>query len=395
MLTKDSFLSLATLLESNTRNPYARKKNSQAEALREAGERFGRLEYVAAYKLFKPTHEKVVTDLQRLLARNPDFEANKLVKEQQKPLAVAKSTVQKMRAHAQELINQFDDLLKQLEMKPIVRTYLEKGEDVSVVSSPSVNAPETTVNSAAETRVVAKEASPSGVAIAEQRYRKSSYVPPTMGALYVVRDKSRSERVIRVIKVSEDGTQVEVEPMEGGHSSRKSVKLSVESLVRQAEQGWCKLLVPVEHDRNASVAASTSATTVSNADITMRLDIQNFSRCIADIARANIRFDTQLIKDVGDGPFRSGNYELAFLQFEQHGIGFSSAVASSRRAIADGRRVLADKKAELSGKEIQERTAEFVRSEHLIHTAEREFSVILEGLRVYMRAKQDTEKQLT
>jgi hypothetical protein len=120
----------------------------------------------------------------------------------------------------------------------------------------------------------------------------------------------------------------------------------------------------------------------------MRLDIQNFGRCCADIARANIRFDIQSIKDVGDGPFRAGNYEQAFLVFEQLAVGFSSAVANSQRAITDGRRALTAEKGNLSGKEIQERTAAFIRSEQLIQRAEREFSTILEGLRMYLRAEQ-------
>jgi hypothetical protein len=63
-------------------------------------------------------------------------------------------------------------------------------------------------------------------------------------------------------------------------------------------------------------------------------------------------------------------------------------VSASRREIADGRRKLTAEKGKLSGKEIQERTAAFIRSEHLIHTAEREFSTILEGLRMYLRSRQ-------
>jgi hypothetical protein len=124
----------------------------------------------------------------------------------------------------------------------------------------------------------------------------------------------------------------------------------------------------------------------------MRLDSQNFGRCCADIARANIKFSTQLIKDVGDGPFRAGNYEQAFLTFEQLAVVFNSAVANSRRAIADGRRALNAEKTNLSGKEIQDRTAAFTRSEQLIHTAEREFSTILEGLRMYLRAQQSAAR---
>lgn len=124
-------------------------------------------------------------------------------------------------------------------------------------------------------------------------------------------------------------------------------------------------------------------------NVLMRLDIQNFSRCGADIVRAKIPFDTQLIKDVGDGPFRARNYEHAFRTFEQLALGFTTAVSNSHRAIADGRRKLNSEKGKLSGKEIQERTAAFVRSEQLIHTAEREFSTILEGLRMYLRSRHD------
>jgi hypothetical protein len=91
---------------------------------------------------------------------------------------------------------------------------------------------------------------------------------------------------------------------------------------------------------------------------------------------------------VGDGPFRAGNYEQAFITFEQITVGFTSAVAASRRAIADGRRALLAQKGKLSGKEIEERKAAFVRSEQLISAAERSFATILEGLRMYLRTQQ-------
>ena len=90
---------------------------------------------------------------------------------------------------------------------------------------------------------------------------------------------------------------------------------------------------------------------------------------------------------------RTKNYEQAFLTFEQLAVGFNSAVANSRRAIADGRRALTSEKGKLSGKEIQDRTAAFVRSENLIHTAEREFATILEGLRMYLRARAMPDSQ--
>jgi hypothetical protein len=206
-----------------------------------------------------------------------------------------------------------------------------------------------------------------------------------------VRDKSRGERVIRVVGVNPDATLVQVETLDGDKPSSRPIQLAVESLTRQAGQGWCSVLVPVslpltDDEEPKSISPASDANATSN--VIMRLDIQNFGRCCADIKRANIRFDTQLIKDVGDGPFRAGNYEHAFLTFEQLAVGFTSAVASSRQAIAEGRRALTAEKGNLSGKEIQERTVAFIRSEQLIHTAEREFSTILESLRMYLRAQQ-------
>ena len=120
----------------------------------------------------------------------------------------------------------------------------------------------------------------------------------------------------------------------------------------------------------------------------MRLDTQHFHRCCGEIVRANIQFDTHVIREIGDGAFRAGDYEQAFQKFEQISIMFTTAVANSRRAIADGRRDLAAAKLKLSGREIQERTAGYVRSEQLINTAEREFSTILEGLRLCVQAQQ-------
>jgi hypothetical protein len=202
--------------------------------------------------------------------------------------------------------------------------------------------------------------------------------------IYSVHNKTGEERIVRVLGISPDGSLVQVEKIREGETS-KPVELTVESLERQAAKGWCIRLVPVTADATTPSGIRQDPA-IAAAHTNMRLDSQNFGRCCGDIARANINFSTQLIKDVGDGPFRAGNYEQAFLTFEQLSIGFNSAVASSRRAIADGRRALAAEKGNLSGKEIQERTAAFVRSEQLIHTAEREFVTILEGLRMYLRA---------
>jgi hypothetical protein len=238
-----------------------------------------------------------------------------------------------------------------------------------------------------EQAIQASPASSPEAIIGERRYRKAPYAPPQVDSLYSVRDKAKGERIIRVSGKSSNGLLVEVVVLAAGQASRQPIQLSVDSLARQAALGWCHLLLPVAEQEEATDAAS-QPTAPSTTAAAMRLDIQNFGRCCADIVRANIRFDTQLIKDVGDGPFRAGNYEQAFLTFEQCAVGFSSAVASSRRAIADGRRALTAQKVNLSGKEIQERTAAFIRSEQLITAAERAFATILEGLRMYLRAQQ-------
>jgi hypothetical protein len=223
------------------------------------------------------------------------------------------------------------------------------------------------------------ESPPSELVIGDRRYSKSPYSSPEIGSLYCVRDKARGERIVRVTGKSPDGALIDVEIVQDGKPS-KTAQLSIESLQRQAEKGWCSLLLPISQRDEAAPTAA--------APTTIRLDIQNFSRCAADIVRAGIKYDTQLIKDVADGPFRAGNYDQAFITFEQYALSFTSAVAASRRAIADGRRALIAQKAKLSGKEIQERTAAFVRSEQLINAAERSFSAILEGLRMFLRTQQ-------
>jgi hypothetical protein len=230
-------------------------------------------------------------------------------------------------------------------------------------------------------------AGPLEVVIGDRRYRRAPYARPETGNLYSVRDKARGERIIEVAETSPDGAAVHVVTVDGGRRSKQPVRLTVESLERQAAKGWCSLLVPVEIDEAGAASPPAASSTTSN--VTMRLDVQNFSRCCADIARSNVRYDTQLIKDVAEGPFRAGNYAQAFLTFEQLAVGFTSAVSSSRRAIADGRRALTAEKGKLSGKEIQERTAAFVRSERLISAAERSFATILEGLRMYLRTQPD------
>jgi hypothetical protein len=234
------------------------------------------------------------------------------------------------------------------------------------------------------------------ITLGDRRYTKVPFEAPRVGALYSVRDKSTGERFIVVTALDPDGERIEVQTVDDGEPSNRPIQLAIESLARQAEKGWCTMLQPADNPAVASQSPAESSDTDSaatdddsTANVVLRIDIQNFGRCCADIVRANIKFSTQLIKDVGDGPFRAGNYEQAFLTFEQLAVGFNAAVAASRRTIADGRRTLASQKFHLSGKEIQERTAAFVRSEQLIQTAEREFASILEGLRMYLRARQN------
>ncbi len=221
----------------------------------------------------------------------------------------------------------------------------------------------------------------------DRRYLKAPYSAPEKGALYSVRDKTKGDRIIRILGKSPDGTLVQVEVVKDGVPSKHPIELAVDSLASQAAKGWCSLLLPIDENPEIPGDAIPPAALEASPNAIMRLDIQNFGRCCADINRAQIKFDTQLIRDIGDGPFRAGQYEQAFLTFEQFAVGFTSAVANSRRTIADGRRALNSEKGNLSGKEIQERTAAFVRQEQLINTAEREFSKILEGLRTYLRAK--------
>jgi hypothetical protein len=395
-VTKNDYLFLASLLSGRESLQRVGKKEPRGAVLRTCSEMYENREYVAAYESFKPAYEKIVADMQRILARNVDYEANKVAKERQVPLAAAREHVQKIKAHAQETIDQVERLRRDLESKPLVRMHIKKGGSASVVAVPAaeLSAP-TTLASSNETRVDADPLPSTDVVSGDQHFEKAPYVPPEIGALYSVRDKEQGERIIRVIGKSPDGAQIQVETLKDGEPSKRPSQLTVESLARQAARGWCSLLLPGAGTEEARAAGGEPATAEVAGNALMRLDIQNFGRCCADINRASIKFDTQLIKDVGDGPFRAGNYEQAFLTFEQFAMSFTSAVASSRQKIAEGRRALNAEKGNLSGKEIQERTAAFIRHEQLIHTAEREFSKILEGLRTYLRANAQSPRLST
>jgi len=393
-VSKDSYFSLAIQLGGRDSAARVLKKDPYSDALRAAGEFYGNREYVPAYECLKPAHDKAIADMQRVLARNVDFEASRIAKEQHKTLAAAKEAVQNIRVHAQQVIDQFARLMQDLEKKPLVRMHLQKAR-VAAPKPAVEDAPPTTLASTSETHVDARSDRPAAhddVAVGDARYRKATYQAPEVGAMYCVRDKSGGDRIIRVVGKSGDDAKVQVVVLDNGRETRAPIELPIESLAKQALKGWCSLLVATTSVASHTPSAVPTDRTPDDANATMRLDIQNFARCCADIVRAKINFDTQRIKDVGDGPFRAGNYERAFLQFEQLATGFNAAVGNSRRVIADGRRELNDQKGTLSGKEIQERTAAFVRSEALIHTAEREFSTILEGLRMYLRTEQDSAK---
>ena len=387
-VAKQDYVSLANFLEGRDSAQRVHKKDPHREALRTTGELVENREYVSAYECLKPVYDKVVSDMQRILARNFEFEANKLAREQRTPLAAAKTSLQKMKAYAQQVIDQFDRLLHDLESKPLVRMHIKKGRPTAAAATPPAEeAPPTTLASAQETRLDAITNPPLEIVLGDRRYRKAPYASPERGTLYAVRDKAGCERIIRVIGKSPDGTLVQIETLKDAEPSKKPIQLTADSLARQAAKGWCSLLLPVADDNDAPIVATQPEAPNTSAHAIIRLDSQNFGRCCADIARAKINYSTQLIKDVGDGPFRAGQYGKAFLVLEQLAIGFASAVASSRRAIADGRRALTAEKGKLSGKEIQERNAAFIRGEQLIYAAEREFSTILEGLRMYLSAR--------
>jgi hypothetical protein len=404
-VTKSDYVALATFIGKGA-TQRVQKGELPDKVVREAGQLFENRDYAAAYDRLKPVYDKIVSDMQRVLARDVDLEAKRLATEMRKSVAAARTDVVNRKAHAQQVIDQLDRLRRDLEGRPMVRYHLKRlaqggGDSQSEVISDTVppaieEAATTAVNSANETRVEMATCGTSGgdstaIEIDGQQYESAEYIRPRLGAMYIVRDKLQNEHVVRVIAIGPDGDALQLEVFAGGRPSKKTIQLTVDKLAKEAAKGRCNSLIPAGSADVSWTAASSNAAVRPEPEVSgamLRLDIQNFGRCCGDIARANLKFSTQLIKDVGDGPFRAGKYEQAFLNFEQLAVGFHSAVAASRREIADGRRALTAEKGNLSGKEIQDRTAAYVRSEQLIHTAEREFSTILEGLRMYLRASQ-------
>ncbi len=135
-VTKKDYIALASFLEGKDSAQRVHKKDPHREALRTTGEMVENREYVSAYECLKPVYDKVVSDMQRILARNFEFEANKLAREQRTPLAAAKTNLQKMKAYAQQVIDQFDRLLQDLESKPLVRIHIKKGRPTAAAAEP-------------------------------------------------------------------------------------------------------------------------------------------------------------------------------------------------------------------------------------------------------------------
>jgi hypothetical protein len=244
-VTKQDYLSLAGFVEGRGSIQRVHKKAPHADALRKAGEMYEKHEYISAYECFRPVYDKIVSDMQRILARNVEFEANKMAREQHKPLAVAKTNIRNMRAHAQQAIDQFDKLLHNLESKPLVRAYLKARSADTPAAPPASPAPPTTLKSTDETQLSAITLPALEIVSAGKRYRKASYSPPEKGFLYLVRDKAKAEHIIRVIGKSPDGSLLQVETIEDGKPSRKPSQLTADSLAHQAAKGYCYLLLPV------------------------------------------------------------------------------------------------------------------------------------------------------
>src|SRR4051794_39381824 len=102
-VTKNDYLSLAGFLQGGESRQRVFKKDPNGDAVHTTAELYGNREYVSAYESFKPAYESVVSDMQRVLARNIEFEANKLAQRQNVSIAVAKERVQNIRAHAQQV----------------------------------------------------------------------------------------------------------------------------------------------------------------------------------------------------------------------------------------------------------------------------------------------------
>src|SRR5262245_3254502 len=114
VVTKNDYLTLAAFLQGGDKAQRVFKKDPSGEAARTTAALFGNRGSVAAYECFKPAYDKVGRDMQRVLARNIEFEANALARNQQVSLTVAKERVQNIRAHAQQVVDHFERLMHDL-----------------------------------------------------------------------------------------------------------------------------------------------------------------------------------------------------------------------------------------------------------------------------------------
>src|SRR5262245_48227243 len=96
IVSKKDYLFLASLLGGRDTVQRVFKRDPYGEALRAAGDLYEHREYVAAFECMKPAYDKIIADMQRILARNLEFEANKVATRERKPLTAAKEHVHKM-----------------------------------------------------------------------------------------------------------------------------------------------------------------------------------------------------------------------------------------------------------------------------------------------------------
>ena len=185
------------------------KRDPNGEAVRTAGELYENREYVAAYESFKPAYDKVVADMQRVLARNIEFAANELAQKLRKPLAAAKENVQNMqgaRTAGDRPIRKATARPGSQAARPALHKKRRKGRGCRTPRQKKHRPPRST----APMKRDWAPATPASLEIVsgDKRYKKAHYAPPERGTVYLVRDKAKGERIIRVISTSPDGTHV-------------------------------------------------------------------------------------------------------------------------------------------------------------------------------------------
>jgi len=127
-VTKKDYLSLAAVFAERELFQQIHKEHSLGCALRAAAVQYEQRDYVSAYELFKPVYNRVMADVQRTLARDPNLEAAKLAKQRRHTLAVSKEKVRRSRANAQQLKDRFERLFQDLLSKSPVQAHINKAE---------------------------------------------------------------------------------------------------------------------------------------------------------------------------------------------------------------------------------------------------------------------------